>query len=279
VSVLGKVGFFGAGSMAEALLKGLLGAGVFRAEDIIVINKQNDQRLEYIRKTYDVKVTRDYSEIAGECSILMLLVKPKDVGEVMERIKSHLNERHLIISVAAGITTSFIESFYSKELKVIRAMPNISCQVKESATAIAAGRYAGGRDLKKASEIFSSVGKVYFVDEKWLDAVTALSGSGPAYVYLMMEALTEAGVRAGLPEKVSYELAVQTVFGAAKMVVETGEEPLTLRKKVTSPGGTTMAGIETLEKMGFVNAIVQAVKSAARRSVEMRKESGVSGNS
>nr|WP_244269714.1 pyrroline-5-carboxylate reductase [Caldanaerovirga acetigignens] len=279
MSVLGKVGFFGAGSMAEALLKGLLGAGVFRAEDIIVINKQNDQRLEYIRKTYDVKVTRDYSEIAGECSILMLLVKPKDVGEVMERIKSHLNERHLIISVAAGITTSFIESFYSKELKVIRAMPNISCQVKESATAIAAGRYAGGRDLKKASEIFSSVGKVYFVDEKWLDAVTALSGSGPAYVYLMMEALTEAGVRAGLPEKVSYELAVQTVFGAAKMVVETGEEPLTLRKKVTSPGGTTMAGIETLEKMGFVNAIVQAVKSAARRSVEMRKESGVSGNS
>ncbi|SHM19525.1 pyrroline-5-carboxylate reductase [Caldanaerovirga acetigignens] len=276
---MGKVGFFGAGSMAEALLKGLLGAGVFRAEDIIVINKQNDQRLEYIRKTYDVKVTRDYSEIAGECSILMLLVKPKDVGEVMERIKSHLNERHLIISVAAGITTSFIESFYSKELKVIRAMPNISCQVKESATAIAAGRYAGGRDLKKASEIFSSVGKVYFVDEKWLDAVTALSGSGPAYVYLMMEALTEAGVRAGLPEKVSYELAVQTVFGAAKMVVETGEEPLTLRKKVTSPGGTTMAGIETLEKMGFVNAIVQAVKSAARRSVEMRKESGVSGNS
>ena len=274
-----KVGFFGAGSMAEALLKGLLGAGVFRAEDILVINKKNDERLEYIKKVYGVKVTRDYSEIARKCSILMLLVKPKDVAEVMEKIKDHLKEGHLVISVAAGITTSFIEGFSSKKLKVIRAMPNISCQIKESATAIAAGCHAGECELKKASEIFSSVGKVILVDEKWLDAVTALSGSGPAYVYLMMEALTEAGVRAGLPEKVSYELAVQTVFGAAKMVFETGEEPVTLRKKVTSPGGTTMAGIETLEKMGFVNAIVQAVKSAARRSVEMRKESGVSGNS
>ncbi|MDN5331702.1 MAG: pyrroline-5-carboxylate reductase [Tepidanaerobacteraceae bacterium] len=274
-----KVGFLGAGSMAEALLKGLLGAGVFRAEDIFVINKKNDERLDYIKKTYGVNVTRDYSEIGRECSILMLLVKPKDVEGVMEKIKDHLKEEHLVISVAAGITTSYIEGFSPKKLKVIRAMPNISCQIKESATAIAAGYHAGESEIKKASEIFSSVGKVILVDEKWLDAVTALSGSGPAYVYLMMEALTEAGVRAGLPEKVSYELAVQTVFGAAKMVLETGEEPVTLRKKVTSPGGTTMAGIETLEKMGFVNAIVQAVKSAARRSVEMRKESGVYGNS
>lgn len=276
---MGKLGFLGAGAMAEALLRGLLATGAVKAEDVIVINKRNDQRLKYIEEAYNVAVTRDYSRVVGESSVLLLLVKPKDMRELMERIGDELDEEHLVISVAAGITTSFIEQFSSKKIKVVRAMPNISCLVKESATALAAGRYAGERDVDRAFEIFSSVGKVYVVDEKWLDAVTALSGSGPAYVYLMMEALTEAGVKVGLPERLAYELAVQTVFGAAKMVLETGEEPVVLRKKVTSPGGTTMAGIEALEKMGFANAIMEAVKSAARRSLEMRRESGISRNS
>ncbi|MFO7151916.1 MAG: pyrroline-5-carboxylate reductase [Bacillota bacterium] len=274
-----RIGFLGAGSMAEALLKGLISTGSVRPEDVIVTNRQNDQRLKYIKDTYGVRVTRDYSELVGESSVLMLLAKPKDIGELMKRIGEELREDQLLLSVAAGISTSFLERFSSRKIKVVRAMPNTSCQVGESATAIAAGRYAGEKELDTALRIFSSVGKVYVVEEKWLDAVTALSGSGPAYVYLMMEALTEAGVKAGLPAQLSHELAVQTVFGAAKMVLKTGEEPAALRKKVTSPGGTTMAGLEVLERMGFADAVVQAVQRAARRSAELREENEAFGNS
>ncbi|TYP57379.1 pyrroline-5-carboxylate reductase [Thermosediminibacter litoriperuensis] len=273
-----RLGFFGAGSMAEALLKGILSASVLAPEDIFVINRKNDDRLKFFEKTYGVNTTRDYGRLVGECGTLVIAVKPGDVKGIMLKIRDFLTQQHTIISVAAGITTSRIEEFAGKRIRVIRAMPNTSCQVKESATAIAAGRHAGRDDLEKAFRIFSSVGQVIKVDEKWLDAVTALSGSGPAYVYLMMEALTEAGMKEGLPREISYELAVQTVFGAAKMVKETGEHPVCLRKKVTSPGGTTMAGIETLERMGFTNCIIQAVNSAARRSREMM-EGGSCGNS
>ncbi len=176
---------------------------------------------------------------------------------------------HVIITLAAGITTEFVENSLGKKIQVIRAMPNTSCKVKESATAIALGRYAKKEAWDFAKGIFTSIGKVSMVEETMMDAVTGLSGSGPAYVYLLMEAMIEAGVKAGLPRSLSEELTIQTVFGAAKMILNTGESPERLREKVTTPGGTTMAGIKVLEKANFTDAFIEAVESATGRSQEM----------
>jgi len=267
-----KLGFFGAGSMAQALIKGILGALTFPPEGIYVTNKNNEERLRFIEKNFSVRTTRDHQALLKECDVIIIAVKPRDINELLCNIKNYITRDHLVISVVAGVTTSMIEKLVGKNIKVIRAMPNTSCQVKESATAIATGRYAKPEDEEEAFRIFSSVGKVVKVDEQWMDAVTALSGSGPAYVYLMIEALTEAGVKAGLPNEIALNLSIQTVFGAAKMVVETGEMPENLRKKVMSPGGTTVAAIETLKKMGFGDSIIQAVKNAAHRSKELMTE-------
>lgn len=268
----GSLGIIGAGSMAEALLKGMLSCQLFSPGDIFVINRKNDERLVFFREHYGVNTTRDYSELVNRCVIIIIAVKPGDMGELLARIQEHVTRNHIIISVAAGIHTSFIEKRLKKKVQVVRAMPNTSCQVKESATAISRGRFAGDESVKVAQEIFSSVGKVVIVEEHALDAVTALSGSGPAYVYLMLEAMTEAGIKVGLMREVSEQLAIQTVFGAAKMAMESGEAPVHLRKKVTSPGGTTMAGISTLQQMGFTASIMEAVRCAAERSRQMMIE-------
>lgn len=268
----GRLGIIGAGSMAEALLKGMLSCKLFSSGDVFVINRKNDERLNFFRENYSVNTTRDYKELLNECRTIIIAVKPKDMGELLSHIREYVTRNHIIISVAAGIETGFIENRLGKGVQVVRAMPNTSCQVKESATAIALGRYTGDEAIKAAEEIFSSVGKVVIVEEQALDAVTGLSGSGPAYVYLMLEALTEAGIKAGLVREISEQLAIQTVFGAAKMALESGEAPVHLRRKVTSPGGTTMAGINTLQQMGFTASIMEAVRNAAERSRQMMME-------
>ncbi len=274
--MLGKnLGIIGAGSIAEALLKGILGFKTFLPEHIYVINKSNDFRLRFFKDNYNVNITRSYEEIASMCDILVIAVKPKDIGDLMAALGDFLSEKHIIISVVAGISTKFIEDMLSKKVRIVRAMPNTSCQIKESATAVACGSYTDAECMKIAEDILSAVGKVIRVDEGCLDAVTGLSGSGPAYVYLMMEAMTEAGMRAGLDRDISEKLAVQTVFGAAKMVLETGEAPGCLRQKVTSPGGTTVAGLKALEQKGFSASIIEAVNSAAQRSREMMLENGL----
>jgi pyrroline-5-carboxylate reductase len=271
--MLGKnLGIIGAGSIAEALLKGILGFKTFLPEHVYVINRINDFRLRFFKDNYGVNITRSYEEIASMCDILVIAVKPKDIGDLMAILRDLLSEKHIIISVVAGISTKFIEDMLPKKVNVVRAMPNTSCQIKESATAVTCGSYTDAECMKIAEDILSTVGKVIRVDEVCLDAVTGLSGSGPAYVYLMMEAMTEAGIRAGLDRGISEKLAVQTVFGAAKMVLETGETPGYLREKVTSPGGTTVAGLNALEKKGFSASIIEAVNSAAQRSREMMLE-------
>lgn len=267
-----KLGIIGAGSIAQALLKGILGCNLFPPQNIYVINRENDDRLKFFRENFKVNTTRNYEELARNCSTIIIAVKPKDMGELLSNIREYIDENHIIISVAAGISTLFIEQRLAKHVQVVRAMPNTSCEVKESATAIARGKYAGAAAIKIAQEIFSSVGKVVMVKEQALDAVTGLSGSGPAYVYLMLEAMTEAGINAGLEKEISEKLAIQTVFGAAKMALESGEAPWHLRKKVTSPGGTTMAAIKTLQEMGFTSSIIEAVKNAAERSRQMMME-------
>lgn len=268
----GKIGIIGAGSIAESLISGLISGELYPPREICVINRKNDERLHYIRETYGVHTTRSYKEIFAYSDVIIIAVKPHDVLGLLMTIRDYVCEDHIIISVAAGINTSFIENNIGKKVQVVRVMPNTSCQVKESATAISPGRFADQRALTIVQKIFSTVGKVFIVEEEALDGVTALSGSGPAYVYLMMEALMEAGVNSGLDRRLSEQLAIQTVFGAAKMALETGEDVRYLRKKVTSPGGTTMAAVETLKKMGFARSIVEAAKNAAQRSREMLAE-------
>jgi len=268
----GGLGIIGTGSMAEALLAGILSCNLIIPENIYVINRKNDDRLNFFRANYCVNTTRDYREVVACCDTVIIAVKPKDMGDLLSHIREYVTKDHIIISVAAGISTYFIEDRLGRKARIVRAMPNTSCQVKESATAIAAGSHADIHSIKAARDIFSSVGKVVMVEEEALDAVTGLSGSGPAYVYLMLEALTEAGINAGLGREISEQLAVQTVFGAAKMALESGEAPTHLRRKVTSPGGTTMAGIKTLQQMGFSASIMEAVRNAAERSRQMLME-------
>jgi len=267
-----KLGFIGAGSIAEAILKGILSHKLFEPENIYVINRKNDERLEYLREKYGINTMRDYEYMVSRCDILVIAVKPKDVRSLLDSLGAKVTEDHIIITVAAGITTAFIEERLPKKVQVVRAMPNTSCQVKESATAISPGKFVRQASLKLVSDIFSSVGMVAEVGEDKLDAVTGLSGSGPAYVYFLMEAMIEGGIQSGLSEKLSRELTVQTVLGAAKMIMETGESPGVLRRRVSTPGGTTMAGIEILEAMNFSQSIIRAVDNASQRSREMMLE-------
>jgi pyrroline-5-carboxylate reductase len=270
--VKGKLGIIGAGCIAEALINGLTSGGKFLPRDIYVINRKNNDRLKYISEKYGVNTSKSYKKIADQCKVLIIAVKPNDVSCALTAINNFVKEDHVIISVAAGISTEFVENKLSKKAQVVRVMPNTSCQIKESATAIATGRFAGHFALDVARDIFSTVGKVFVVEEELLDVVTGLSGSGPAYVYLMMEALMEAGVNSGLDRSVSEQLAIQTVFGAAKMALESGENVIHLRKQVTTPGGTTLAALQTLNAMGFTATIVEAAKKAAQRSRDMLLE-------
>jgi len=265
------VGFIGAGSMTEALIRGIIQSGTVQPENVLVTNKENTSRLEKLVKTWNV-VKSTKIELVHLADVVILAVKPKDIAQVMKEIGTRLRENQIVMSVAAGIPTAFIEEFCDKKVPVIRAMPNTSCTVLASATAIAKGKYAGEDTEEIAVQLFSSVGKVETVAEEQLDVITGLSGSGPAYVYYMIEALEQAGEQLGLPKEMALNLATQTVFGAAKMLMETGEKPVRLRTAVTSPGGTTLAGLQALSSHGFHEALYAAVKAAANRSKEMRIE-------
>jgi pyrroline-5-carboxylate reductase len=267
-----KICFIGAGSMAQAMIWGLLSSNLIKPESIYVTNKSDRAKLNKLGEKWGVNITYDKALMLQMADIIILAVKPKDVREVLKTIKAHVTRSHLILSVVAGIGTDLIQTLVGKEVPIIRAMPNTSCLVKESATALALGKYADKEDEAIGREIFSSIGKVIVVEETALDAVTGLSGSGPAYVYLMIEAMVDAGIKAGLSSEVSKELAVQTVLGAARMLIETGEEPTALRQKVTSPGGTTFAGLTVLEKAGFRNSLIKAINRAAQRSKELGME-------
>jgi len=266
------IGFFGAGNMAEAILDGIIAEGVVRPEDIYVTNRSNDEKLQLFKQKYGINITRDYSEITSNCKYLLISVKPKDVAGLLAALKDLITAGHVIISVAAGITTEYIERSMGKDVPVIRVMPNTSCRVKEGATGIAFGKYAGEVVADFAKRIFASIGKVVAVKEDMLDAVTGLSGSGPAYVYLMMEAMIQAGMKQGLSRELSEELTYQTVYGAAKMVRCTRESPDRLIRQIATPGGTTMAGLQALERANIAGAFMEAVERATQRSREMTRE-------
>ncbi|HHU69949.1 MAG TPA: pyrroline-5-carboxylate reductase [Thermoanaerobacterales bacterium] len=267
-----RIGFIGAGSIAQAMISGLLSTDTIKPGNIYITNKSGIDKLSKIKDIWDVNITTDKSFLIKNVDIIILAVKPKDVRDALKEIKDFITDSHLIITLAAGVSTDLIRSILGDNVKLIRAMPNTSCIVKESATALALGRGVGAQHEDIAREIFASIGKVIFVEEMALDAVTGLSGSGPAYVYYMIEAMEEAGIQMGLTKEVSRVLAEQTVLGAAKTLMETGGDPAELRREVTTPGGTTFAGISVLEQSGFKESLIKAIVKAAQRSKELGKE-------
>jgi len=264
------IGFIGGGNMAEALIKGLL-AGGLPAADLTVAEPSEERRL-FLADRYGVFATGENRTVAAGSDIVILAVKPQIAPAVLEEIGVDISPAKLLISIMAGIRTDTIEAACPAGTRVVRVMPNTPALVMDAASAIAAGASATGDDVSLVRRIFELVGKGWLVDEKLMDAVTGLSGSGPAYVLTFIEALSDAGVKNGLPRDVAFGLAAQTVFGSAKLLLETREHPALLREKVTSPGGTTIAGLHVLEKEGFRGTIINAVDVATARSKELGKK-------
>jgi pyrroline-5-carboxylate reductase len=266
------VAVIGAGNIGRALIGGMVQGGLLPAERIIA-TRRSPEALEALAHQFEgLHTTTDNAEAAREASVVLLTIKPQSRAEVIEEIRSVLADDVLLISVLAGITTDTLQANLGRDLAVVRAMPNTPALVDEGATAIAGGAFADPDDLARAEAIFEAVGQAVTVPENLMDAVTGLSGSGPAYVYMFIEALTDAGVKQGLPRKESAQLAAQTVYGAAKLAIETEKHPAILRDEVTTPGGTAIAAVSELESRGLRTTIINAVATATDRSKELNDE-------
>ncbi len=262
-----KIGFVGGGNMAEAMIKGLIKAE-FPAEKILV-SEPTEHRREFLVERYGVETTEDNGGLVKSCGLVVFAIKPQLAKEVFTGIASAVSPDTLLISILAGVATATIESFFSGSPRVVRAMPNTPALVGAAATALCAGRNASKEDLRIARQLFEAVGTVEVVNERLMDAVTGLSGSGPAYIYTVIDALANGGVQEGLSREVAMSLSVQTVLGAAKLIKETGEHPAVLRDKVCSPGGTTIAAVKVLEERGLRATLMEVVSQATRRSKEL----------
>lgn len=262
-----KTGFIGGGNMAEAIIKGLLAGGV-QATDLTV-SEPSPQRRQLLSERYGVGVISDNSALCLANDTVVLAVKPQIAGQVLSAIAPALGTGKLIVSIMAGIKTGALEDALGSGARVVRVMPNTPALVLQGASALCRGACATDDDLSLTRHIFELVGLVQVVDEKYMDAVTGLSGSGPAYVLTFIEALSDAGVKQGLTRDTATSLAAQTVLGTAKLLLETGEHPAVLKGNVTSPGGTTIAGSYVLERDGFRAAVMNAVDAAVARSKEL----------
>jgi pyrroline-5-carboxylate reductase len=264
-----KICILGTGNMGEALVSGLISSASSKPQNIICTDVR-EAKLEDIREKYSVQTTADNLEAVTKSDIVIYAVKPQIMAAVLKETAEKLDMSKLIISIAAGVPMQAIESYLNKKLRLIRVMPNIAAAVKEAATAVAAGKNASEEDIKLAMTIFNSIGKTVFIPENYLmDAITGLSGSGPAYIFLIVEAMADAGVKVGLSRQEALFLSAQTVLGAAKMLIETREHPGQLRDRVTSPGGTAIAGLATLEEGGLRTTLINAVEVATNRSREL----------
>jgi pyrroline-5-carboxylate reductase len=264
-----KIGIIGAGNMGEALISGLVSNGSSNVHNIICSDK-SESRLKDLREKYGVITTTNNCEVVDKSEIVIYSIKPQIMAKVLRETADRLDTSKLIISIAAGVPMAAIEKCLKKELRLIRVMPNIAAFVKASASAVATGKNATEEDVKTAMAIFDSVGESIFIGENDLmDAITGLSGSGPAYIFMIVDALADAGVKMGLSRKDARFLASQTVLGSAKMLLESGEHPGELKDKVTSPGGTAIAGLHTLEMGGLRTTMINAVEAATKRSIEL----------
>lgn len=268
--------FLGAGNMARAIVGGLLRPGQDPAETVAASSVRASRRtaslLEDLAESFPGLVTTTSNRAAAEgASVVVLASKPQGFADVVADVKDVVRGDALVVSILAGITTKQIETAFGRELAVVRTMPNTPALVDEGATALCGGRYATDAHLALAKEMFKAVGKVEILPETLMDAVTGLSGSGPAYIYMVVEALTDGGVKQGIPRPIAARLAAQTVLGAAKLVVETGKHPAILRDEVTTPGGTAIAAVADLEAHGLRTMLINAVGTATARSAELAR--------
>ncbi len=262
-----SITFLGAGNMANALIKGLVRAGTAPGH-ITATVKRKEKQVE-LESAHGIRVGFDNLAAAEAAEVIVLCVKPQAMDKVLKQIAPAVNERKLVISVAAGVPIAAIERRFGAGSRVVRAMPNTPALVGLGATAVAGGEHATGEDLALATKIFEAVGLVTSLDEVLLDAVTGLSGSGPAYIFLIIEALSDAGVKVGLSRHIALKLAAQTVLGSAHLLLETGQHPGHLKDQVTSPGGTAIAGLHTLEAGGLRTTLIDAVEAGTRRAKEL----------
>ncbi|MBM6618333.1 pyrroline-5-carboxylate reductase [Bacillus suaedaesalsae] len=267
-----KIGFIGAGSMAEAMIAGIVNAKKLPKDHIYVSNKSNVERLRELETGYGIKGVKREELPMKELDIIVLAMKPKDAQIALDSIRNELQPHQLIISVLAGITTSFMEHHLKYGQQVLRVMPNTSSMISESATAIAPGTFTEKSQITIAKELLTCIGKVFEIKEEQMDIFTGIAGSGPAYFYYLMEHMERAGKEGGLDTETTREIMAQTILGAAKMIMEADETPATLRENVTSPNGTTAAGLAALAKHGGGKAITQAIKQASNRSHEISSQ-------
>ncbi len=262
------IGFVGTGNMAEALIKGLLAAGLVEPGQVYG-SEPRAERCSEIAQRYGIHATRYNLDVVRHAEIVVLSVKPQILPRVLDEIRPALKPHALVVSIAAGVQLSVIESRLPPGTRVVRTMPNTPALVGAAATAVAPGRHATEDDLAITKQLFDAVGLTIVLDEEQLDAVTGLSGSGPAYVFLIIEALSDAGVKMGLSRYNAQALAAQTLLGSAKLLIDTHEHPGRLKDMVTSPGGTAIAGLHTLEAGGLRTTLINAVEAATLRSREL----------
>lgn len=265
-----NIAFLGGGKMGEALLSGLLRSGGRTAEEITVTARREERARELAGK-YGVSATLDKAEAVTWADVVVLMAKPQDMDVLLQQISEAVEPRHLVVSFAAGIRTSFVEQHLPDGTVVVRVMSNVPVMVDEAMSVITPGKVAGEADLAVAEELLSYVGKVIRLKETHMDAVTATSGSGPAYFFLLAEAMIEACILLGLSRDVATDLIIQTMLGSAKMLRDTGKHPVELREMVTSPGGTTIAAIRHLEEAGVRAAFLNAIDAARKRSEELAR--------
>ena len=265
-----SIGFIGAGNMAEALMRGVISKKLYGKKDVIA-SEIYEPRRKFIAETIGVNVTANSADVVKTAKFVVLAVKPQQIGEAMSSIKGLLTKDHLLMSIAAGVTIETLRS-YVPDSKIVRVMPNQPCMVLASASAFACSGNVTEEDRKTVKDVLNAVGISMELKEGLLDAVTGVSGSGPAYAYMVIGALSDGGVLMGLPRDVSTKLAAQTLLGAAKVILETGEHPDKMKDVVCSPGGTTIEAVKVLEDYGLRAALISAVEASTLRSKELGKE-------
>lgn len=264
------IGFIGTGNMAKAIIGGILTAGLAEKTQIICSNNTSD-KLEEAKKTYGIMTTLDNEEVAKKADILFLSVKPQVYKYIIDEIKGVISNNTIIVAIAAGKTTEEVKEMFGKEIKLIRVMPNTPALVGEGMAAIYPCPEIQSDELELVCKIFNSFGKSEIVTEGLMDVVTGLSGSSPAFIFMIIEAMADGAVLEGMPRSQAYKFAAQTVLGSAKMVLETGKHPGELKDMVCSPAGTTIEGVAELEQCGIRSSIINAVKAATEKSKNMSK--------
>jgi pyrroline-5-carboxylate reductase len=266
-----RVGFLGAGKMATALARGWLAAGLVTPERVLASDPLSQARQAFADDT-GLRTTESNHEVVTASDLLVLAVKPQSMAGLLSEIRPGVGRRHLVVSIAAGITLSHLAGGLGADRRLVRVMPNTGCLVGASAAGYSPGDAATAEDIAVVERYLNAVGRAFRLPEHLLDAVTGLSGSGPAFVYVIIEALSDGGVKMGLPRDIATALAAQTVYGAAKMVLETAQPPAVLKDMVTSPGGTTIAGLHALERGRLRAVLIETVEAATQRAIQLGRQ-------